>query len=781
MADLVGVAFSNSVGSTGTSARDTHVRIDNPVGSNNAAGNGVLPQQWWGAFGCDFTRWTAGGTVHFNQITRPAHFANIGGAGQPALPTFFIVDGMFSPNITTGGFDLNSNAPAGAYDYVTGRGFNPRFIDEATRANVTGDIDIDFGTNTVWLAQAARDFNTLPGNFAGGVRTINADNGYVIQTATRNDTANVVAIAAPSFTDTLPFWTYSHTCYTTADGSVSTTPVDGQRAWTNSMQFGDTQDIAIASEATLLNGNTEAEATTLATAGTGNLRDAYSIGKALAVDGNLPNFSLSGTNDPNVVGTLVASGDVTLTNAANSSIGANFVLRVLNNAIDGQGTAIFANNINVVSGVTISNMILSPTGTAMLDADEIGAGVTLGEGTFAIADLANLGAQGQVILRGNPTINVTGNAIDIRQWNTQGNFTLAAAAPVTVTLTEAQATAAGQTIAPGGAPVTVGNITYTVPALNVVYQVPASLRNGVIAAKDVTAGTTILTPTVVNATTFQVTLNSADHAAGNRIRLFWRPNATETAAYNTTIVDVASLAYTTDNPVPIDFQINQIPNALWANNFEANIETNVGAASMNMIEDGDEDVGGVDRAELQFVNASGILDHLAFGAARTMYVGFTALNDDPDYLLRFVDNDTLTGDYILPAGNELEINGAFAYLDSGDANQQRVTAITNTNPAITGLQFVPKTFTLQGGGTIPTVAIINNPDGVTVAQITSAIEGSVIAENAQAARVAAEEARNQSSYLVTNGDQANPTADRLIGLRPKRGNFVKGTNYTENL
>lgn len=363
---------------------------------------------------------------------------------------------------------------------------------------------------------------------------------------------------------------------------------------------------------------------------------------------------------------------------------------------------------------------------------------------------------------GNTTIDVDTDS-NITGWDVNLNlsnviFTNAGGgARVTLILRENQATGVNSlgltlTTQPDGTQTfddTANNILFTVPAGAVftrTYQVPAALRNGTFAVRDIDAPEAtapLVAPTEIdagNAATYSFGIASNRANANNTIRFFWRPNSTRTEGYNTTFFDfIPANEPSIDSDQTINLTANRIVSVLWEDVVSADdvsLPANLGTAEMTMVGDGDNaPLAGVDRAEIQFRGSVGILDDATFGAARTLYIGLTSINGDVDYIERLVDNE-LTTDYINTAGSELQVNGAFCYLDSGDNNAQTVTAVTNTNLNVTRAQFIPNSFTLvdpetgqPGTGTTPTVNVLPNPAGATPGQIQAANAAAIQAAN----------------------------------------------------
>ena len=311
-------------------------------------------------------------------------------------------------------------------------------------------------------------------------------------------------------------------------------------------------------------------------------------------------------------------------------------------------------------------------------------------------------------------------------FNNTGAITLTSATTVTIEVTQADVDLLGISLTRGNTLVS-GNITYDFPAIapsRRTYQVPAILRNGVFGVRNITTDVELVAPVVVdtgNPSTYSYQISS-DTVGSDTIRYYWRPESTATNGYNTTIFDYSVAlqgAITADGTQNLN--PNEIPSVLWGDV----IDTNIGNASMSLIEDGDEDLGGIDRAELRFINSLGILNDSATGAARTLYAGITALNGDVDYLNRMIDNE-LTTDYITSGGSDLQVDGRYCYLHSGDDDQQIVTAVSRVGGAPgTDANFIPKRFTFTSGGTAQSVIVLPNPEGATPGQISAGVNAGV--------------------------------------------------------
>ena len=310
MADLIGVTFSgqsaDTVASHGTGLDEISIcnmRIDNPNGTGGTSGAAqpVYNAEWWGLFGCDFRNWTdVTNVININQTTFFGHF--IGGSD----PFFFVVDGQFSQEILANGFRLGTDR--GNYAFISGVSFNPLFRDNITTVPLSDAIQVDFAGNTIWEAQpvgANANFDTLPTvvNSAGVVNVNGAgQNGYIIQINRNNDQVdasdpnNPPRLAAPRFTNALNYWSYTHQSYAVADGA-NLNIIPTARAWTNSFQFADTQNIDLVAE-TALNSRDLATATGFIANGLGNLNDVFPMLKALYYNSTLDTNVANRVNFP---------------------------------------------------------------------------------------------------------------------------------------------------------------------------------------------------------------------------------------------------------------------------------------------------------------------------------------------------------------------------------------------------------------------------------------------------------------------------------------------------
>ncbi|MDA7993455.1 MAG: hypothetical protein MPJ25_10500, partial [Pirellulales bacterium] len=382
-------------------------RIDNPAGSGGSAGAAqpVFTSVWWGLFGCNFTNWTdVTNTINVNQTTFSGHFANTN------TPTFFVVDGQFSNEITTTGFRLGTNRDN--YNFISGVSFNPRFRDDVTLVETTNDVFVDFGTRTIHAAQATRNFDTIPvETTSAGVRQVNGagDNGFVIENTDANgrntdQTTGTPRLSAPAFTgNAMRYWVYDLINYSTVDGSTNTvTPT--ARNWTNSMQFADFQNIDLPAE-TLLNGRSIADARTLNIDGAADARDFYPMTKALYNDDrdtNFPAFASTATNFN--LGTV----DLQIDTASNTDRPNAGDLRIhVGNTLDLAGLTITTDTFSLISGnVTMSNGTISMA-AANFNGITFGNGIVIDQGVATNVPVANFAISNVPTLtfRGTPGAN----------------------------------------------------------------------------------------------------------------------------------------------------------------------------------------------------------------------------------------------------------------------------------------------------------------------------------------------------------------------------------------
>ena len=412
---------------------------------------------------------------------------------------------------------------------------------------------------------------------------------------------------------------------------------------------------------------------------------------------------------------------------------------ILNNT-DEKATLIASGVLNL-SGTTVQN--LTSTSTA-LTLGTGGGSVSLSSSDITtnsingINDENSLGSGNSYQVRSgnNMFVNFVGGLVSGQTYSAEDllgegytintgttNITITSSVPIFLATSDANVLGGDGSGGNQGAAV----VTKQAPLFTAKYRVPADLRNGTFAVRN-TSGTptTLVAPVVVDgatAATYEYDVTSANYNGTDAIRIYWRPNSTATNGYNTRVFNVPTGAVTANTTT--DLEPNPIVDILWQDVLPNDIADDVGTASMTMIENGDQPaLNGVNRAELQYINAAGILDDPQSGAVNSLYVTITALNDDTNYLERMVAGD-LTTDYIVSSGAEALVDGMYCYLDSADANVQTVTAVTNSNESITPAQFIPNTFATSDGaggiGSTRTVVVIPNPLGATPGQIAAAV------------------------------------------------------------
>ena len=574
MADLVGVAFSGSTGLSGTvpnappAGGPVYMRMDNPVGAGGPAA--VLPQQWWGLFGCDFRNWTNTGAndVYINQITQTGHFSNIGGAGQPALPTIFIVDGQLSAEIIAQGFRLGSTG--GAMNFVTGISFNPRLRDSATLTPTTDAVFINFNTADIWLAQEERNFNILPTREAGvGVRQINGatDFGFVLETDTNNSQAAIGTVNAPAAVPAMNYWVYGLQNYDPTTRAVRTITPEA-RAWTNSMQFADFQDVDIMAES-LLNGNSKGQAENFATGGINAFGNAYAVGKSLAVDGRLTSFALAGStaNRFTVNGNLSFGGTSAIT--ANS-----FNVELSGTTLDLNGMTLApTGTLSTSSTVIINDGTLAPGMSSNIDELTFGPGITL-DGTFTNVPITDFTSTAVIDNTGTITsastltfeavlgvVDLTRSVIDGAFIPTQNLIVTAAQANQFFNL-RAAGTRNNPTLHPPG-DYTFNGQTITIPAqsFTVMPEIVAGV-GGLFALRDIGANDTVVFGNWDDTGNLAFVTGNANNLSiqttdTRNLRFYVKANSTLGGqVYRTTSMDVSGSTLTRDLLVP-PISVNQ--------------------------------------------------------------------------------------------------------------------------------------------------------------------------------------------------------------------------------
>ena len=513
--------------------------------------------------------------------------------------------------------------------------------------------------------------------------------------------------------------------------------------------------------------------TDLVTSITSSGTTSFLIDAADTVTGNFTSTNASGTFSSTKSTDTTMDGIIT----AATIEGDNLIFdgATINGNVDAEG--------GTFTGATISGTFAFDGDTILNNGNTFNGDITnapdgMSNQTFGAITITPAAALGNYT---NNTFTATGNTTfvidrntNITAWATNtnfGNVLFTATASREVEVLSEQITALGGTPPGSGATTTITghtNITFrqqAAAAATRTYQVPASLRNGMFGVRDITNDINLVAMTVINPSspaTYSYSIVSTS-VGSETIRFYWRPNSTATEGYNTTIFDYSvavngAITATGD----VDLAPNRIASVLW----EDVINTDVGTASMSMIGDGEDanELNGVDRAELQFVNSVGVLNDSSLGAARTLFVGLTAINEDLDYIQRMIDNE-LTVDYIRSGGSDLQVDGAYCYLDSGNDDVQIVTAVTNTNSAVTELQFSPNEFDLTTGGTTPRVIILPNPLGATPGQIA--------AGSAAGGRVGAGQAldeRGLNKFNARNMTTLTKVFDEGDGTYSRRGN-----------
>ena len=384
---------------------------------------------WSGEFACDFRNWTdtavpAGFTIRSGHV----------GANTDTQLDWFIIDGRYSDEWRTAGFqatdDSNRTDGGGArvpINLITGRSWNPQFLDFTARTNVT-DVQFDIGAGArYYFPQETSDtgtditITTASTTRGGSDRYIstflsNGDrrNG-IIQvdgTALSSDTAtpgaifnvpvrqDVNAAGAPADTRTYPYWSYTHQCYNNrailnATGQAATFTAPNVLS-TDVATF---QTVELEAD-TFLNNRTSTIARGLVSSGISVTNDVYPVFKIVAYDDKFEDFPVvpSGTVlefDRSVE--WVSTGNTVYGNAVNIRVsGTTFAGTGEYDTIAINPSTGFGNDFSFAGAVTLSDITLRTAGNVNFTNLTLGNNVTIDGATLENTTLDGL----TVALRG---------------------------------------------------------------------------------------------------------------------------------------------------------------------------------------------------------------------------------------------------------------------------------------------------------------------------------------------------------------------------------------------
>ena len=251
-APYIGITFGNGNSTDGAAqTARSHVRLSaQPTGFRTAV--------WDGYFNCNFT----------TNDNVQAHFSTtISTANVPAaitltnrLPIFLVDLNVTDPNVLSDGVLVSSSADRPAM-YVTGRGFNPTFVNDLNVNDIIRDVSVDFErrinadltttdlNETVWIGQLldpvlmGADKTTAIPNLTGNIATYQATTpvtdssrttggtkrgAFVIQTASQDTVqgSNRLAVQRTEAYGPYAVYSYESNCFAgtdaggTADGRV---------------------------------------------------------------------------------------------------------------------------------------------------------------------------------------------------------------------------------------------------------------------------------------------------------------------------------------------------------------------------------------------------------------------------------------------------------------------------------------------------------------------------------------------------------------------------------
>ena len=695
----------------------TPVGVDTYIRSQKATGGGNpgLTATYSGFFECDLTGMT---TITDNILSfniRPDDYAPT--RTQIAVETnkavaWFLIENDYSAETLSGGLTFVSGN--GRNDSVqglqsvtgyliTGIPWAPEWRDDGVFTAVT-DVVTNLGNRTVWIASSdgdnaanvptsidATSGSNYVGNYVGATKRA----GYLLETATAISRSLItdsqrgqqtIAVQVKGTTiASLPWWSYTHQCYTA--GAVRT------RTTTAPTQIGEFQYdqaildvIDIASEGALLNSKTLADATALVTNGSlSTLDDLYSVMKSLAYT----------NRDTTVFYRSVGSKLSMLTNNWELYSGAtalqSFRTRV-GCASELSGGSLFDGlNGNVFTASTpkaLSDMSLQFT-TFNMNNVTLGAGITLDGGSFndTLVTMSDLTFINQPVFQLADGQTYTFN-------DDVGDFTLnLASGAATVNITGSTAT-----------PTTTGGGTITIPvaSTSTTFEVDGSLPSGrvilkqrgsaagVFISKTHTTGTATEMLNVTNVSTgedtwdmyYKATNVLTGSSAGREFYLTTFSSGTNLSSSDRTLGTVV-----TTHPDILTNSAEQVT---------------AGSESLTF-----STVTTQTTATLTGTNAI-----VQISQPRTQRLFLNEMDDD-NYL-KLLANNQSTKDFIEPLiQSGTGVNSDFLTITASD--QQIYSAISDT-----GTSTLIDTF-VSGGKTFAAAFVIPNSSGISVPEVVSAV------------------------------------------------------------
>ena len=698
----------------------TPVGVDTYIRSQKATGglNPGLTATYSGFFECDLTGMTSTTDNILSFNIRPADYAPTN--TQIAVETnkavaWFLIENDYSAQTLSDGlrFVSGNGRNDGVQSFqsvtgylITGIPWAPEWRDGGVFTAVT-DIVTNLGNRTVWIASSdgdnaanvptsidATSGSNYVGNYVGATKRA----GYLLETATAISRSLItdsqrgqqtIAVQVKGTTiASLPWWSYTHQCYTAGVVRTRTTTAPTQ---IGEFQYDQTilDVIDIASEGALLNSKTLAAATVLVSSGSlSTLDDLYSVMKSLAYNNREETIfyrvvgsklSMLTNNWQLYSGATTLSSFRTLVGCASSLSGG-----LLFDGLNG-------NEFSAFTAKTLSNMSLQFSVFNMNNVT-LGAGITLDGGSFTNTQIT----MSDLTFINQPVFQLA-NGQTYTFNDDVGGFTL--------------------NLASGAATVNITGSTLT-PTL--------------------TGSGTITIPVVTTTTTFVV---GADKPSG-RVILKLRGSAVGTNVMDTTHtsgVKTTLATFTNDTTSSDIYDIYYQPTNTFGANGEFFITSKISSSISGTI-DKEVDITAAQHADVLTTSAenadltgltatmsnpgTGTTSNIAIGGTDTTTANapqsqaiLLRVVDDVHYL-NLMANVESDADFLLPLiRSGTSVNQKHFTLTSSDGEQQGVTAVS-------GIDTGTLVGTITTGGSPATIRAVNitpNSAGISVPEVESAI------------------------------------------------------------
>ena len=769
---LLRVAFSpdSAADASTPTGVDTYVRSQKATGG----GNPGLTATYSGFFECDLTGMTSTTDNILSFNIRPDDYAPT--STQIAVETnkavaWFLIENDYSAETLSvgltfvsgnGGNDDDQSFQSVTGYLIAGIPWAPEWRDDGVFTAVT-DVVTNLGDRTVWIASSDGDNTaniptsidaTSGSNYIGNYVGDTKRTGYLLETATAISRSLItdsqqgqqtIAVQAKGTTiASLPWWSYTHQCYTAGAVRTRTTTAP---TLIGEFQYDQTilDVIDIASEGALLNNKTLEEATALIDSDSlSTLDDLYSVMKSLAyVDRDTTvQFSVEGAK------LSMGSNDWVFSTIVSTSLSATNTL--VNSAATISGGTIFdgliGGALSAAVSKTLSNMSLK-FNTVDLTNITLGSGITLDGGVYSNTPLV----VSEKIFENNPTFNLA-DGQEYTFDNDVGGFTLnldSGTAIVNIT---------GSTVNP---PTLTGLGVITIPVVttSTTFEIGADKASGSYVLRNTTDGIEISngqhvfgTETIVADLT-NVTSGVKDY------ELLYKPTSVITGTIaEQKFGQVSRITGRDDNSGDTSVTIVELYHPESLTGLAETIDSSSITTAFVITSD----------PAKALITVSGTSTNRAgtVPTQRSTLIALDTLIDDRNQYLTFLSTNGIIEDIVSPAqGNIIEFdneNELILFATAETLVVQQITGVIGLSETDNVAVFISST-----DGTLSTPGVI--------------IYDAKLVSNAQleaAALVGSEEAlgdvKNVLGWKVVEGD------GELIGLAPNTA-YVTGTDYTDNI